>query len=61
MATASRSAAWNARRVTRSDRKAPGKNGENGPLQEIILFITNQTLAGRSASRRMYQGNQELP
>ena len=31
------------------------------PVQANMLLITNQTLAGRSASRRMYHGNQKRP
>ena len=40
----------------------PAPNGDspppNSPSQRKMLLATNQTLAGRSASRRMYHGNQ---
>ena len=36
-------------------------SGDDGDQARKRLFTTKRTLAGRSASRRMYQGNQYEP
>jgi hypothetical protein len=48
--------------------RGPAREPENPERAQVIdgqlgsrLFTTNQTFAGRSASRRMYQANQALP
>jgi hypothetical protein len=45
--------------VARIGHRAPP--GARSPYFENMFLTTNQTLAGRSASRRMYQGNQYSP